>query len=37
MDLIIFCLLFPLMAWDAINDVNYTWWRKWLGEEPERS
>ena len=37
LNLIIFLLVLPLLVKDALLDVNYRWWRKWLGEQPRRS
>ncbi len=34
--LTLFLLLLPLSIWDLAMDVDYRWWRKWLGEEPRR-
>ena len=32
----IMILLLPMVMWDKLMDVDYEWWRKWIGEEPRK-
>lgn len=34
---LLFLLLLPSLAFDKLMDVDYKWWRKWIGEQPRRS
>lgn len=35
--LVLFILLLPILGFDKLMDVDYQWWRKWVGEEPRQS
>lgn len=37
LNLILFVLLLPTLVADALLDVDYKWWRKWLGEQSRSS
>lgn len=37
LNFILFVLLFPVIVKDALLDVDYRWWRRWIGEKPGRS